>query len=260
MIVRALLFALMLSQVAQAAERQKIWIVSHRGAKSVAPENTIAAFEAARKLGADYIELDVRQSRDGELVLMHDSKVDRTTTGHGSVADLSFEEIRKLDAGGGQKVPTFREALQWGKKNRMRIDVDHKSGHIEDLAKVIRDTGMIRNVVMEGSRDRLSKFAELLPGSDTMPKVTSPDEIAAVCQALQTTVIRLSLTQLGDGSSVEAVRKCGARVSVTILGDKDTEAGMRKVIALGAQMIETDQVETLARVRQVGTTRKVVLH
>ena len=88
-----------------------LWIVAHRGARYAAPENTIAAYDAAAAVGADYIELDVRRTRDGQLVIMHDSTVDRTTNGHGSVAELTFEEIRKLGAGQGQVVPTLAEAL-----------------------------------------------------------------------------------------------------------------------------------------------------
>src|SRR3954453_8427155 len=98
-----------------------IWISAHRGAKTVAPENTIAAYEAAVKAGADYIELDVRRTRDGKLVIMHDSTVDRTTNGHGAVADLTSEGIETLDAGQGQRVPTFREALLWAKQRGVHI-------------------------------------------------------------------------------------------------------------------------------------------
>jgi glycerophosphoryl diester phosphodiesterase len=79
----------------------------------MAPENTIAAFDAAAAVGGDYMELDVQVTKDGELVLMHDDKVDRTTNGTGAVRDLTFAETRKLDAGRGQQVPTLREALLW---------------------------------------------------------------------------------------------------------------------------------------------------
>jgi glycerophosphoryl diester phosphodiesterase len=71
------------------------------------------------------MEVDARRTRDGELVLMHDGKVDRTTGGRGAVDDLTFAEIRKLDAGRGQMVPTLREALMWAKTKGVRIDIDH---------------------------------------------------------------------------------------------------------------------------------------
>src|SRR5437762_13585732 len=73
--------------------------IAHRGANRVAPENTLPAFEAAIALGCDYVEIDVRATRDGQLVLLHDSTVDRTTDGSGRVAEMNFAAVRALDAG-----------------------------------------------------------------------------------------------------------------------------------------------------------------
>ncbi len=92
--------------------------VAHRGASAYAPENTIAAFDKAVEMKADYIEIDVQRSMDGELVLIHDTTVDRTTDGSGRVGDFTFEELRSLDAGSwkgeqfaGEHIPTFDEIL-----------------------------------------------------------------------------------------------------------------------------------------------------
>lgn len=74
-------------------------VVAHRGASGYAPENTFAAFDKAVQMGADYIELDVHRSKDGELVVIHDSTVDRTTDGSGKVGELTVEELNALDAG-----------------------------------------------------------------------------------------------------------------------------------------------------------------
>ena len=75
------------------------FISAHRGYSAAAPENTIAALEAARLAGATVAEIDVRLCRDGELVLMHDATIDRTTDGSGPVGALSLAELRRLDAG-----------------------------------------------------------------------------------------------------------------------------------------------------------------
>lgn len=211
----------------------------------MAPENTIAAFEAAWRAGADFVELDVRATRDGALVLMHDGRVDRTTDGRGAVAELTLAEVRRLRP----RVPTFGEALRWGKRRGVRIDVDHKAGTVEAVAGEIRRAGMVSRVVVEGGRERLREFVRLLPGVDTMPKVVSVGDVGEVCRELGTRTVRLSLGQLADGEYVRAVRGAGARVSVTILGERDTEATMREVVRLGARMIETDFPEVLARVR-----------
>jgi glycerophosphoryl diester phosphodiesterase len=236
--------------VLQAQPPNGVWVVGHRGFKAVAPENTIASFEAAAAVGTDYMELDVHQTKDGELILMHDGTVDRTTNGNGKVRDLTFAEIRKLDAGKGQQVPTLREALLWAKDKGVRIDIDHKDGPVEDIARVVRETGMTKRVVIEGPHDRLKRFAELLPGVDTMPHVDSVADIRRVCEMLHTTVIRLSTEQLVQADAVPAVHGCGARVSVTILGKQDNEADMRRTIMQGAELIETDHPDLVAKVRQ----------
>ncbi|PLR95955.1 glycerophosphodiester phosphodiesterase [Bacillus sp. T33-2] len=97
---------------------RKIDNVAHRGASGYAPENTIAAFDKAVEMKVDYIEIDVQRSKDGELVIIHDTTVDRTTDGTGYVRDLTFEQLRSLDAGSfkgaefaGEKVPAFDEVL-----------------------------------------------------------------------------------------------------------------------------------------------------
>src|ERR1700730_115045 len=73
-------------------------IFAHRGFSAAFPENTMAAFVEAEKAGADGIELDIQLTKDGEIVVIHDEKVDRTTSGIGYVKDFSFKEIRKLNA------------------------------------------------------------------------------------------------------------------------------------------------------------------
>lgn len=94
-------------------------IFAHRGASAYAPENTLAAFELALRQGADAIELDAKLSRDGQVVVIHDQTVDRTTAHHGRVKDLSLAELRKMDAGShfdiafkGEPIPTLDEVFK----------------------------------------------------------------------------------------------------------------------------------------------------
>jgi glycerophosphoryl diester phosphodiesterase len=94
-------------------------LIAHRGGSLEAPENTMASFRHAIELGMRYVELDVQMSSDGELVVIHDETLDRTTNGHGAVAAYTLDELRKLDAGShfdpnyaGEKIPTLREALE----------------------------------------------------------------------------------------------------------------------------------------------------
>ncbi len=117
-------------------------ICAHRGASDTHPENTIEAFREAIRLGAQMIEFDVTFSRDGQLVLIHDSTVDRTTNGKGAVASLTLEELKKLDAGGwkdkrfaGVRMPTLDEALVMMPENIwLNVHLKETPGQAEKLA------------------------------------------------------------------------------------------------------------------------------
>jgi len=111
-------------------------ICAHRGANDTHPENTLAAFQEAIRLGAHMIEFDVRLSKDEELVIMHDKTVDRTTNGSGEVADLTLSELKTLDAGSwkhpkfkGEKIPTLSETLETMPKN-IWLNVHLKGGAV----------------------------------------------------------------------------------------------------------------------------------
>ena len=86
--------------------------IGHRGAAGHAPENTLAAIRKGIALGVDFVEIDVRCTADGALVVLHDSTVNRTTNGKGPIGRLSFRDVKALDAGNGESIPTLQEALR----------------------------------------------------------------------------------------------------------------------------------------------------
>src|SRR5260221_5656519 len=85
--------------------------IAHRGASGYEPENTLISFQKALQLGADMLELDVRVSKDGFVVVIHDRKVDRITNGKGKVNTLTLEELKHLDVGSQQTISTLQEVL-----------------------------------------------------------------------------------------------------------------------------------------------------
>ena len=109
-------------------------VVAHRGASVEQPENTLAAFEAAIDAGADAVEFDVRLTRDGQPVVMHDPEVSRTTDGHGLLSELTLDEVRRLrislPGGGAAGVPTLEEALGC-RSGRPAADIELKNGSSE---------------------------------------------------------------------------------------------------------------------------------
>lgn len=110
--------------------RAEPMIIAHRGGPRYGPENTLAAFRTAIAQGAEGLEFDVQMSRDGALVVLHDETVDRTTNGKGAVGDLTLEQLRSLDAGGGQQIPTIDEVIQLAKASGVTILPEVKSAHV----------------------------------------------------------------------------------------------------------------------------------
>jgi glycerophosphoryl diester phosphodiesterase len=105
-------------------------IIGHRGASGYEPENTLLSFKKAMDLKADMIEMDVYRCKTGELVIIHDNSVDRTTNGKGLIRDLSFNELRTFDAGKGEKIPALNEVLDL-LNAKMKINLELKG---EDTA------------------------------------------------------------------------------------------------------------------------------
>lgn len=113
--------------------------IGHRGAAGHAPENTIASFQKALDFKVDGVELDIHQCASGELIVIHDETVDRTTNGNGEVAKMTLAELKTLDAGKGEKLPTLSELLDFLDK-RIMVMVEIKAqGLARPTAKLIED-------------------------------------------------------------------------------------------------------------------------
>jgi glycerophosphoryl diester phosphodiesterase len=122
--------------------------IGHRGAKAYEPENTLLSFKKALELGVNAIELDVRRTKDGKIVVIHDAKVDRTTNGKGLVSELTLKEIKKLSTEKGEKIPTLEEALDFlDKKVKILIELK-ETGLEEDVLSLINKKGLKNNVII----------------------------------------------------------------------------------------------------------------
>ncbi|WP_042478471.1 glycerophosphodiester phosphodiesterase [Bacillus ndiopicus] len=115
-------------------------IFAHRGASGQYPENTMIAFEEALRTDVAGIELDVQMTKDGQLVIIHDERIDRTTNGQGFVKDFTLAELEALDAGGwfsssfaGERLPTLDAVLAWMKEegNNLRLNIELKNDQIQ---------------------------------------------------------------------------------------------------------------------------------
>ncbi len=159
----------------------------HRGAAGLAPENTLAAFRAAMAVGVDALEMDLHVTRDGEVVVIHDETLDRTTDGRGGIAELTLEQIKQRDAGmkfapafQGERIPALREVIELVKASgntRIRMDLEIKYGEGQEgepedfeerVLKVLRQAGFVGRVnVISFYRPSLVKMKKLEPNVRT---------------------------------------------------------------------------------------------
>lgn len=134
-------------------------VIAHRGFSGAAPENTLAAIESAIELGADMVEFDVTVSADGELVVIHDPTLKRTTNGRGMVMEKTLEELQQLDAGSwfgpefaGEVIPTLDQVLE-RTNGRVLLNIEIKSEAViasisAKVARLVSETGMVDKVVV----------------------------------------------------------------------------------------------------------------
>ena len=152
-------------------------VFAHRGSSAHAPENTLAAFELAIAQGTHAIELDVKVTADGEVVVFHDATVDRTTNGQGRISDLTLPALRELDAGSffsekfcGEKIPTLQEVFETvGKRVLINVELSnyytvYRDGLADKVCELIKRFGLQANVMFSSFlSSNLKRTRELLP-------------------------------------------------------------------------------------------------
>ena len=136
--------------------------IGHRGARAYEPENTLRSFKKALEFGVGAVELDVRRTKDDEIVVIHDAKVDRTTNGEGLVSELTLEEIKQFVTEKGEKIPTLEEALDFlDRKVKILIELK-ETGFEEKVLSLVHEKGLVKNVAFVSFlEEALRKVREL---------------------------------------------------------------------------------------------------
>jgi len=117
--------------------------ISHRGANAYEPENTLRALKRALEYAVDMVEVDVRETKDGQIVVIHDETLERTTNGRGHVHQTSFSELRKLNAGKGERIPTLQEVIDLV-KGRVGLIVELKDPRTTDkVAEILAKNNFV---------------------------------------------------------------------------------------------------------------------
>ncbi len=144
--------------------KNKILIIAHRGASLLAPENTLKAFKKAIELKADYIEFDVHQSKDEEIVVMHDANTFRTTGHLGLIRNMTLEQLKQLDCGDNERIPTLDELIEIT-KGKIGLNCEIKAkGMAQKIVKKIKEADLYDSIIISSFiHNELLKFKKLEP-------------------------------------------------------------------------------------------------
>lgn len=226
--------------------------VGHRGTVRFAPENTIAAFEKAIDFGLDLIEIDVRETADGHLVIIHDATVNRTTNGAGRVSELTLSQIKKLDAGSwfdpsfkGERVPTLEEALE-AMRGRALPDIDFRAGTPEKLVAAVRSYGLLGKVTLYcGDWDLLQQTLKVSPDFRARPTVPNGRVgLPVLIRHVGPPIVNINWKEFTE-PLVREVHLAGREAFLNTMGPNDTEFGILRAIDAGADYIQSDRPDIL---------------
>ena len=224
-------------------ERARVKVIGHRGAAGLEPENTLLSYRRAIELGVDAIECDVRLTRDERIVLLHDAALDRTTDGCGPVSAMTFDEVRALDAGKGEKVPTLGELLALA-GGRVELVVELKDGAAG--ASVLRDVAAAGAgewaVVTSFDTDLLARV-RAMDAAIRVEHIFSDPPADALDRAAAVGAARVSanFAHLTE-RFVAASHERGLEV---IAWPPHTVADQRHAMALGVDLVCTDRPDVL---------------
>jgi len=242
--------------------------VAHRGGAGLAPENTLAAFNEGLEQGADHLELDIHLSKDGQLVVMHDAALERTTNGRGEISDFSAAELAALDASakykgpnppGPQPVPTLEQVLSLAKGRagvqieiKLRTDKSRYAGIEAKLVEMLRAHDMLADVVvLSFDFPTLLEIKRIEPSLKTCALISTaylqdigaggPQKVAEEIAALGAEYVGVNQTWLSD-ALFAALRERGLQVGVWTVDDPEE---MRKFAAMGVAFITSNRPDLL---------------
>lgn len=254
------------------AELPRPLVIAHRGGAGLFPENTLHAFEQSWKMGVDVLELDVRETADKKLVVMHDRTVDRTTDGSGQISEMTLESVKKLDAGyrfspdGGQtfplrgqkiSVPTLAEVFNALPDAKFNIEPKQASPTlIKSLCAQIRERKMTQKVVVGSfNQTGLDDFRRECPevatsaGTSevsqflTMYKTGLGASYSPAMQALQIPE-KIGSLQIVSKEFIETARRLNLDVHVWTINET---ADMQRLLETGVDGIMTDYPDRLLK-------------
>lgn len=226
-------------------------LIGHRGARGLAPENTLLAMDAGIAAGCTWLEFDVQLHPEGELFLLHDLTLNRTSNGHGLASAHSWAALRALDAGQGQHIPTLDETLDFiDQRASVNIELKSWDGTAAAVAEVLRARlaeGWPANGFMVSSfhLPELYEFKQLLPQVPIAVLLCGvPLDWAACASELQARALNQS-SEFVDTRLIADAKSRGLKVNVYTVNDAEEYA---RLAAMGVDGVFTDVPDRLRKV------------
>ncbi len=231
-------------------EKKMLYTAHRSNWRRRAPESTTGSMREALARGANYLEVDVRTTKDNEIVIMHDGTLKRTTNLKGAVKDLTLQEIRQahVKRSGKQRVPTLKEVTEvvseWNRTQAVpaSLYVDCKNADPKQLIEILKARDLVRHSVFYGSDDFLSRLREIEPDARIMPALRSASELEGKAARLRPYAFDVDWKQL-DEALVESVHAYGIRVFTDLLVFHDKRKNYRKAAEIGVDVIQTDRLK-----------------
>jgi glycerophosphoryl diester phosphodiesterase len=217
--------------------------IGHRGAASYEPENTLRSFQKAIELEVDMIELDIRKTKDGKIVVMHDAKVNRTTNGKGLVKSYTFDQIRKLDAGKGEKIPTLEEVISLV-EGKCGIVIELKEPDTEkEVVELIKEKNIESRVIIVSFYPSILKTVKELYPDVKLGIITNkvPKDYLKIIKSMDVDYAMIRKDRL-KGEYVDRLHKMGLKVGAWTVDDKKY---FKKLIDMGVDAITSNKPDIL---------------
>ncbi|WP_338868847.1 glycerophosphodiester phosphodiesterase family protein [Spirosoma sp. SC4-14] len=236
------------------AKRYPTDVSAHRGASGIAPENTLATYREVLKMQVAYIEIDVRTTKDGQLAILHDGSLNRTTTGTGPMKEQTLASLKALSAGKGygdsfrdERIPTLDEVCKlvadWNASHphKTNLYVDCKEVTPQPLVETLQKYGLFNEAVFYGSDDYLLSLKNVAPTARLMPSLNKADELSDKINKLHPYAFDLRWQAVNE-SLIEQIHRHGIKAFSDLLGPADTAEQYRKAAHLKLDVIQTDFV------------------
>ena len=226
-----------------------IQTIGHRGAAALEPENTLRGFRKAIELGLDYVEFDINRCKSGELVVIHDETVDRTTNGKGFVAEMTLQQLKKLDAGKGEKIPTLQEAIDVC-KGKVKMQIELKDYGLErDVIELLVKNEIQEAIIISFFHEYVKKAKAEAAGKNIKIRTGvifagNPINVVEMARLANADYVAANHFYM-DESMARKVKAAGIGLTNWTC---NTEHDIKKAIGWGADMIASDNPELLMRV------------